>query len=196
MGVRDKQLLPQAFPAGLNNVAAETDVPSTALRDAVNVDLTEAGKIRRRRGYVQRIDGSAHSLFPTASGYLLAVVDGDLVAYDPDWGDKSIRSGVGDRPISFAEIAGSIYWSNGDIIRRVTGALADAPLWPECPGQPTVAAYASGGLSAGDYQVAITYTDADGRESGSSMAVEVTLTAGQGIQLTNIPLNSSASTVT
>jgi hypothetical protein len=196
-GVRDKDLARfEGWPLGVDNVARETDVSAKALREAVNVDLSPSGKPQRRRGYVRRIEGDVHSAFAAARGQMLAVVDGSLVAIDRHFAQTAIRSDVGSWPISYADIdVSEVIWTNGRHIGRVAHDLSDAPLWPTCPGQPHAAPVTGqGGLAAGTYQVAMTWFDADGRESGSTLAVEVVVPAGGAIQLTNIPANSEATT--
>lgn len=196
-GVRDKQLLKfTGWAGGVNNVDTETAVGQSELREAVNVDLSPEGKPRRRMGYERVIETTGpHSLFATA-GAMFSVVGGALTAYGYDLTPATLRAGLGPRPVSYVEAAdGRVYWTNESQIRCVSADITDEPLWVECPGQPSVSAHATGGLFAGQYQVAITYFDAFGRESGSSMAAEITVTEGQGILVSNIPANTDAATV-
>jgi hypothetical protein len=51
-------------------------------------------------------------------------------------------------------------------------------------------------LAAGTYQVAVTYLDGNGRESGSTLAAEVDLASGQGLALSGIPQPTETSVTT
>ena len=202
MAVRDGELVRLlGWPAGVNNVAREDATPRDALRQAVNVDLTPEGKPQRRRGYTQRVAGESHSAIAFA-GHLLAVTEGVLTAYAASWDGTALVSGFSAARLAYAEVAGQLYWSDGNRIGRIDEALDPAPVWTDCPGQPTLTALAYGGLAAGVYQVAVTYSDTAAyaydtawRESGSSQAVLVTVPAGGGIQLSSILPNTDATSV-
>lgn len=196
-GVREEDLQPIGpWPAGVNNVAKENELPTNeegipvALRVARNVDIGNAGWPQRRSGYINRITaGRAHSLFNAFDdAYLLAVVDGDLRAYDPDLGlHGTVRASVGDRYATAVQAPDEVYWSNGLTIRRFDGDLTDAPAWLDTPPAPVVTASAAGGLAAGSYEVALTWRDARGRESGASPAAVVDVPANGGITLSGLP---------
>ncbi len=195
MTVKDGELVKRVgWPQGVNNIVREDTVPSDALRSAVNVDLTIDGKPQRRPGYTQRVADASHSLMSFA-GHLIAVTDGALTAYDSSWNGTTLVSGFGDAKLSYVEVAGHLYWSDNDRIGRINGLLVAETVWTDAPGQPVATSIAYGGLSAGAYQIAVTYADATGRESGSSIAVLVTVPDGGGIQLSAIPPNTTATTV-
>ncbi|HFB07033.1 MAG TPA: hypothetical protein ENJ92_01170, partial [Chloroflexi bacterium] len=46
------------FPAGKNDVAKETALPEGALREALNVDIDDAGNIRLREGFEKVYSGT------------------------------------------------------------------------------------------------------------------------------------------
>lgn len=182
-----------AFPAGVNNTAAATTPPRNdqgvpvAVQSAVNVDFDAMGGASRRRGFDILVPGEAHSLFSTGA-YLLAVVGSDLMAYDdPGTGlaeHSTVIAGIGKRFVSFATDDFDVWWSNGVACGRIDADLGTHPFWIGTPDPVTLAANAAGGLAAGAYEVSVTVVDADGRESGASNPVVVTLTAGQGIDVT------------
>jgi hypothetical protein len=185
----------RGFPGGVNNVAPENDPPlddvgrATTLRSAVNVDLVgPSKKPRRRAGYAKKIAGRAHSPVGFRQR-LLAVVDGDLNAYDGNAVLAStVRPDVGDRHLSYAEVNGDLYWCSAMEFRRVRGAdYADTPGWVDCPGTPAIASYDEGGLAAGTYRVAMTWFDAEGRESGAAGIAETDVAEGGGVRVFNIP---------
>lgn len=206
-GVSDKGLYTlQGFPAGVNNVAPEHDLPRNddglpaALREAVNVDLVgPSKKPRLRAGYTQRLEGRFHSPVriqsETHGKVLVSVCDGDLRA----WVARglvpigTLRAGVGERPLTYADVHGDLYWSNGQDFRRIRSRdLADLPGWIDCHGSPLVEAVAGGGMPAGTYRVAVTMLDAEGRESGAPGAVEVDLLEGEGLRVHALPFSPEA----
>lgn len=194
MGVRDKELLRLAgWPGGIDNLHRETDIPATSLREAVNFDLSASGRPTPRRGWQQVVSGQFSAMHNRAfAAHLIAVQDGALVALDANLDATEIRAVLGTGPVSFAEVAGNLYWTNGIEIRRLTGDLRDTELWLPTPPQPTVSAVGAGGLVEGEYQVAITWADVDGRESGATMAELVDVAAGGGAMLSSIPQHADA----
>ena len=185
----------RGFRAGMNNVAPDQDLPTNefgitmALREALNVDLVgPSKKARRRAGYTLKVPGSAHSPWGF-EGRLLAAVDGDLCAYDSSFGLLgTVRADVGDRRISYAAYNDDLYWSNGAEIRRLRGRdFADLPVWIDAPGVPNAQALGGGSLAAGAYRVAMTWLDAEGRESGAAGAAEADVADGGALRVYNIP---------
>lgn len=194
-GVRDNTLVSATgFPGGVANVPRETSVPPTHLRAAINADLDDTGKPVACAGHtliVETLDARGlwkHDAWPFA---LFARGD-DLCALHPNETVEVLATGLSVETPSFALCAGTVYWSDGNRIGRILENGTVLPVGCEQPaGQPTVTAAAVGGLAAGVYQVAITYTDTWGTESGSSLAIEIELTEGQGLQLSNIPQPTS-----
>lgn len=183
------------FTAGLNNKAKPNQGPvdangnQVALQEAVNVDLDANGQLRRRRGQAVRVEAASHSLFPTAE-HLLAWVAGNIEAYrvegDGDLTpDTTLVTGIGDRFVTYASDDFDVYWSNGAEQGCFDATdLSVHPFWIATPNPVSLAAIANGGLAAGEYDVSVTVMDAAGRESAASSPVIVTLTAGQGINVT------------
>jgi len=202
-GVRDSaltQLL--GWPQGLDNLSSETGLAmgkkgpggtvQGALRVADNVDINEQGKISRRRGYtVVEATTDLQSVWADKRyPYMLAVHGQNLVKYNEDLARTTIvalTAPAGTR-MSYAFDAGYVYYTNGFDSGRVDFDGFRSPWALQPPtGQPLLQANAAGGLAAGQYQVAITYRDASGRESGTTMAADIELTEGQGIRLLSIP---------
>ena len=107
------------------------------------------------------------------------------------------RAGIGgDRELTYAEINGRVYWSNGRLIRAIDNSTTDAPAWPVFTGGPRVTRSAGiGGLDAGIYQVAVTYIDTVGRESNSSLAEVLELQQGDGITVDQLAPNDEAQSI-
>lgn len=201
-GVNSNELLPlSGFPGGINNRAPEEAVPAGALRAARNVDLDDAGKLRRRPGAteVYGVPG-LHSLWAHDRVQWLLGVDptSGIIGFDVYEDREALGPTLQrpDLPMSWDYAAGRVFASNGvDALElredgTTQGWATEAP-----GGQPLASVLASaGGLDAGIYQVAVTFIDVDGRESGATLPVEVELQAGQGIQLTNFPVSTDPRT--
>lgn len=182
------------WPKGANNRLRETEaqaasrnefeIPSSPwLRSAVNVDLTKDGHPLRRVGYALKSSGFVHSLWsdPRIS-YGLCVKDGWLTHIDSSGLETPLQEISPYLPVSYTELNGEVYWSNGEALGRVAGkqakhwGLAVAP-------EPTVTTTAAGGLFAGTYQVAVSCSDVEGTEHGACESVSVEITTGQGIRV-------------
>jgi len=178
------------FPKGLNNVDSETDLPDGSLREATNVDISRAGKLSRRAGRTSKLSlTNSHSLFSNGNLTLL-VDDGYIKRLWPDSYTLDSIAAVNGY-ISYADFLGTVYYSDDDQLRRVSPDGDSSPAWtPNPTGSPTVTA-STGSLPEGEYQVAITNIGPEGEESGTDIAIPVTVTNG-GIALTEIPQSDDA----
>lgn len=198
MPVSDDALIRlSGWPAGINNVARELDMPRgeagqpLTLREATNVDLSDTGKPRRREGYTLAHAGTlGHSgwsddHFPFA----LFVDETSMYVMFADESVQAVTTGLArGLPLSFARVNDSVLWTNGIQSGQVGHDLTAHPWCAGSPsGQPTLAAGLGGQLDAGSYQVAVTWFDPLGRESGAVRAEPVDVLAGGAITLTSIP---------
>lgn len=135
--------------------------------------------------------GAAHSLFGSGSLFL-GVLDQELVRFTVtpagEVSATTIRSGfTHQQPVAYLHLNGAVYYTDGVL----TGMYRNDEDWfwgVERPtGDPTVAALSSGALPEGRYQVALTFVDSRGEESGARACVPVDVPAGGGIRLTAIP---------
>lgn len=144
---------------GINNrlpseKLASPDGKGTFVRDAVNVDLTEAGTFQRRGGYT--------SVAPATRGRCLwghggfgYYVDGEQIKrFD---GTDTVAVGnitAFGADVSFTDSPLGVLWSDGAAIMRIAGTTS-APVAPAMPNPRPVASGALGGaLPAGIYRVA------------------------------------------
>lgn len=177
---------------GLNNVGDSPTLGLQWLREAVNVNVTAAGKLERRDGYslFRAAEIPAGGAFTTSDFQRGYYVDaGDLTAFD----GTTLRSGLAMAPMSWAEVNGQVFFCNGidSGIIAADGSVLDWA-WP-VPGAPTLAAV-TGTLAPGTYQVRCTYTLADGRETGPGDTVDITLVEGQALQVSGLPQLAGART--
>ena len=116
------------FPAGVDNQSREYEVPDTALRECVNLDVTRAGGLRVRDGLRLLSVGAFHSLYAPISGQFgLACVNGYLSRISAS-GEVTPLTAVSANRLHYAEHNSEIYWSDGSTVGRVTAAGA-ASFW-------------------------------------------------------------------
>jgi hypothetical protein len=203
-GVSEKGLIPVGpFSAGVDNLNEETNLTRSddgkrivALREGVNIDLPRSGWPRRRGGCTLEISGTRmHSLWSGGRFPYMLYADGaNLFARNTGGTLFVVRSGLAPREISYAIPHDRVYASNGTQAWCVLPDGSSVPWGVESPaGQPQCDPSSDGGLDAGTYQVAITYLDAYGEESGTGQAVTITIPndatglATGGIALSHIP---------
>lgn len=197
----DESLVNLLPAVGIANLGPETSATPQTLREAVNVDLTKEGTIRRRDGRTLLVAGTlVHSVWADDGFPYALFVDGStLMALLPD-ATTTVPIGSGlaiGLPVSWAKINDNVHWSNGVQSGMVTPELENLPWAPVAPaGQPDLEATPEGGLDAGTYQVAVTYRDIIGRESGTGTAAVVEVPQGGGIRLGNIPQPAMADAIT
>ena len=152
------------------------------LRNAVNVDLTSAGTLQRRKGSTLVVPGAdCHSLW--SDGEQAFYVDGtDLKRFSGGVVATGLARG---RPVSFCKApTGDVIWTDGVRLEAIDkGAVAVPTPNPA----PTVTASGGGALHAGHYQVCITAVAADGRESGSTWPVQVEVPDSGRIEVSGLP---------
>ncbi|MDR1076360.1 MAG: hypothetical protein LBL59_08730 [Xanthomonadaceae bacterium] len=191
MAVTDDELVPVGpWPQGINNLAKDGHTPPGSLREAVNVDLDRDGWIRRSSGYQRIMPGHAtHSLWSDPRlPFGLYVDDGVLHVLHQDEAQESLGIEVGGLPVSYCLINDRVFFTN-----RLTCGLIGLDLqplaWaPEQPaGQPQLSLLDGFALDPGQYQVAVTFTDLLGRESGTTVAAVIDVPEGGGIHLEHIP---------
>lgn len=180
---RNHRRLP-SHPLGMNNTTPENQPPTdergvpVAVRDALNVDFTAAGKFRRRQGHSLELALSgAHSLFADDEFPFLMVRDGDaLYALDQELAPEQVLDGLGDGETSYCELNGELLWTiEGRACGRVDSLLANRPLAVPTPDAPRLSAGSGGGLAAGTYRVQLTFIDEHGEEGGASEPAEIVL---------------------
>ena len=140
--------------SGLKNTVSPERLTAAELAKAVNVDIDDAGQLRRRRGYRKVLAGDFHSGFQSQGGKVYAVMNNNLVLVTPGYTTQVLKVGVnanpeaGQDPLCWAEVGDTIYYSSrsdsGKIVNDVVlswGAQNDAGLWlsPVVSPTPTLA---------------------------------------------------------
>jgi len=188
---------PKTFPlsgfSGLNNVSRPERTDPKYLKEALNIDIDKTGGIQKRLGYSLLESGSFHSLW-SKDANAFAVKDDDLVRINPDLTTTVLKAGVYSE-LSFDERDGLVYFT-GESVNGVISGDTILPWGIEEPNpKPTLSA-TGGGLSAGTYQVALTYVRANGLESGSSVAQQISVGDMAGITLSNLPSSADPEVTT
>lgn len=198
MGVKNDQLVSRrGWPGGINNTSDETALATgrdsrvpAELRDAVNVDLTTDGHPKRRPGYTLLQAGDAHSAWSNdyfPNGYYVRA--NTLYAVAEDETHTAIIGGLAaDLPVSFDRLNDDVLWTNDSVSGLITPELESVAWACECPGgQPLVTVGGGGALSKGVYQVAVTFVDNRGRESGTGLAAMIDVPDAGTLLLDSIP---------
>jgi hypothetical protein len=183
------------FPDGVNNVFREDSVPSSQLRKAVNVDLLPDGKVRRRSGYLRRLELADGRSAASHLGKIYLADGPSLKRVDPsDFSEEVIGAVPANSYLSYASLNEFLYVAAGTTGYRIAPDGQVGYWSPEQPdGQPDVSSQSIGGLPGGEYQVAIVYSRS-GEESGSARAQNITIPENGSIQISNIPQPERADT--
>lgn len=102
---------------GLNTKLDPTRIYSSLkgvqdLAVAADVDISDTGRLSRRKGFSEKIAGAYHSLF-CDGGVGLVVSGTDLCILNPDYTTTTIASVTAGARMSYSQINGDIYYCNG-----------------------------------------------------------------------------------
>ena len=101
---------------GINNVADANSLEVDELVEAENMDIDNEGKVKRRNGYTKKFAPSdkMHSLW--SNERMCFFVDGTtLKRLHTDYSSTTIRTNVGNQPMSFVDINEKVYYSNATV---------------------------------------------------------------------------------
>jgi hypothetical protein len=174
-----------------NNVSSEMFSPED-LEVALNVDISDALSVSRRKGYSAPVTAAVDRDLWAAGSICLGVGSNALKRVHPDYSTTTLRSGLtASRALSYTAVGDRVFYSNGVELGCVQNGASRT--WGlAVPGTP-VAAATAGALRAGRYQYAVTYLRSDGQESGAGKAGTIELTAAGGIALSAIPVSTDPS---
>lgn len=124
--------------AGIKNTVARERLTIADLERAINVDLDNAGQLKRRRGYRKMLSGDCHSMFTSNHGAVYVVKDGDLCLLNPDFTTRTIVSSVGNQPLAYVHVNDTVYFSSAitsgkfnhdTLVPSPWGAVAAEKMW-------------------------------------------------------------------
>lgn len=123
---------------GLNNVVSRERLKPSQLETAINVDLDDAGQIRRRRGYKKvGASGNYHSLYSDNSGLMLAVKDGSLCRVFRDYTTQALLAGVGSEYLDYVRVADVVYFSSSTTSGKYDVGANTVSAWGQTGGDGT-----------------------------------------------------------
>lgn len=178
---------------GINNRAPSDRLPKDeagkrAVRDAVNVDLTDAGQFQRRPGIARVEDApNCRSLF-NHGPWIYYATDNELRRFDGEssFAVSEIASVLA--PVCYVPTPMGLVWSDtfsNSLIRGNTSAMLTVPAPNPAP---AVVTQAGGALKAGMYAVCFAAVMADGRRSAFTEPSFVYVSDNERIRLTMAPL--------
>lgn len=167
------------FVNGKNNIADEDNLPEGSLREAINVNTSNEGELRRRSGVTKIYTGlDIHSLFRR-----FFVENNSLKYLKSDNTAEIVNANITGKSLSYAIVNGGIYYADAEKIFNSEHTI----LGLEDPQNSFTLSNTSGGLKPGPYQVAINFVNKiTGEISGSTNSLVIEVTNG-GIQINNIP---------
>ena len=172
---------------GLNNRLPDSALATEKgrwLREAENVDIDNAGRVRRRKAtsLIQALS-APHSLYTTTDGFRYMVAGGIMYSVTlPSYTQSLFKILSNNNPVSYAEYLGSLYYSNGTDSGRIEAGTWYPWALPT-PANPLIATI-GGTLYKGWYQVAVSYLNgATGEEGGVSPSSNYELAADGGLRI-------------
>ena len=174
--------------AGINNVSDDDglqqggNAPKLFVREALNVDISDTGRIALRKGAVQVSSTQFKNMWQSPLHQdVFATLNRQLVKVNPTtWDYEILLSGVDDSVVCYEVVNNLVFISTMHGIYCYNGASL-SPLTIDTPASPMVVANTQGGtLGSGDYVVAISYVR-NGVESALSENIRCSLAlSGQG----------------
>lgn len=177
-----KMAAKKLFPiAGMNNVVADDglqqggDTPRLYLRDALNLDITNTGRIGLRKGAVQKTALNFKNIWQSPLHKdVFATLGEQLVKLDPITWQYEILEKVGNSILCYEVINNLIYIASDMGIWVYNGKYIQR-LGIDTPAQPMMMLLTDGGsLKGGSYSIAISWLRGQ-QESGLSQIDSATI---------------------
>lgn len=182
------------WPAGANNLSAESAVPGKSFREGVNIRVADDGRVGRREGYEKLFEGDEpHSLFAYGRRAFYAEQSELLTTelYDDNSFSEPLVVYTGlvvDALLAHCLIEPDIYVSDGAIALRIAPDNTIST-WALPPAPTPAGALSSGGqLPAGRYHFATAYRAANGEEGPLSNRLTLDVAEGQQVVLSFPPV--------
>ncbi|MCU4350228.1 hypothetical protein [Acinetobacter ursingii] len=167
------------FPvSGINNVSNDDalqqggDNPKLYVKDAINVDITDTGRVRLRNGAELVTELNFKNIWQSPLHQdVFATLNGQLVKLDPlTWNYDVLESGINDSIVCYEIINNHVFIATQDKIYRYDGLKLQA-LGIDTPAAPIAQISEGGTLGHGEYTIAISYSRG-GLESGLSESIK------------------------
>lgn len=179
---------------GANNVVQADRLPDGYARAVVNADPCPGGPLNLRTGY-ERVYQGTNVRGVLALGDNLLIADGaSLVEFNGVTGaTRALRAIAGAGPFVGDYVDNVLYFCTATECLQYDGHTVRNWGVPDVSNQPSISVGA-GGLQAGGYQVAMTYTDAYGVEGGTDAPAVVNVPANGAVvvNVQNIPAGCKA----
>ena len=180
--------------SGLNNVLPPERTPIDFLKEASNIDIDKSGGVHKRPGYTLKLLGDFHSVWGEYQNFL-AVKDNQLVRIRDDFTVQALSSFNSRSTLSYTSIDGSsdVFFVSEHLNGHIVGDSV-TPFGIQAPTPPLVSEVSGGGsqLTEGTYQIALTFVDGNGEESGSELASTIAISGGSSLLLQNIKASPEA----
>ena len=184
-----------SWPGGIDNLTPPDRVPQGFVRAAVNVDTTPGGQLHLRTGYASLYAGTAVRGVLALGHKLLVADDTDLVEVDTrTTASRVLRSIAGSGQFIGDTLNDRLYFQTANETLIYDGT--DVREWgvPDVLAQPLPSVGTGGALLAGQYKLAVTFSNAEGSEGGTDAPLILTLSAGASLTV-NLPAPPSGGTV-
>jgi hypothetical protein len=121
---------------GIKNTVAPERLGPADLERALNIDIDDAGQVRRRRGYALALAGVWHSIKGPLAGKVYGVKDGVLGIIRPGPTFYTLGVTIGSAPVCYDEVNDEVYFSSLDA-SGVIGLAETVSEWGHTDGQGT-----------------------------------------------------------
>lgn len=178
---------------GINNVLPADKSIDGYFKEQVNLDIDKSNNLSKRKGFILKDSANYHSLW--SDGFkMYAVRNGDLVRLYEDSSFLTLVSSIGDSRVTF-EIVDSVYYYTSKFRSGQIRADVAYPWGIDIPSMVITLTETVGTLPKGDYQVSLTYSTLDGRESGASVSSRISVTGNSSVLVSGIPPSSHSEVV-
>ena len=147
------------WKGGITNLKRPSDIDQTnELLDAVNVDLSDSGKIRVRQGLTEEKSGEFSNLF-SYKNVLYGLSNTNFVSFDNLFNETIILSNINKyKKMYYLEVNDELYFSNGEQSGKIN-KYGSYDIWSvESPlDKPAYLVEAGGLLPKGTYIIAYSY---------------------------------------
>lgn len=152
------------FPiAGMNNVSGDDalqrggDAPKLFVRDALNVDISDTGRIALRKGAVQVSASNFKNIWQSPLHKdVFATLEGQLVKINTSNWNYEILTDIEDELVRFEIVNNQIFIASSSKIFTFNGQTIQN-LSIDTPASPLVSIIDGGNLRAGSYNIAISW---------------------------------------